>query len=63
MSVSVKICGLKTPEARSLGQAPASSPRPGTPGLADPLRPSLSAFEAWLDGPGASAVEYPILDR
>jgi len=55
--------GLKTPEARSLRQAPASSPRPGTPGLADPLRPSLSAFEAWLDGPGASAVEYPILDR
>ena len=45
--------GLKTPEARVLGQAyePAG---PGQPGLAPAIRPSLSAFEAWLGGGGAS---------
>jgi threonine synthase len=39
--------GLKTPEARLLGldDGPA---RPGHPGLAPVLRPSLAAFEAWL---------------
>ena len=44
--------GLKTPEARLLGLpdgglAPA---RPDQPGLAPVLRPSLSAFESWLEG-------------
>ncbi|HET9346583.1 MAG TPA: pyridoxal-phosphate dependent enzyme, partial [Candidatus Limnocylindrales bacterium] len=34
--------GLKTPDARTLGEA--------APRLAPVLRPSLSAFEAWLDG-------------
>ena len=34
--------GLKTPDARTLGL------EPGT-GLAPVLRPSLSAFEAWLE--------------
>jgi threonine synthase len=40
--------GLKTPEARQLG-APDAVARPGTPGLAPTIRPSLSAFEAWLE--------------
>jgi threonine synthase len=39
--------GLKTPDARQLGRAD-SVARPGTPGLAPAIRPSLSAFEAWL---------------
>src|SRR4029077_20223144 len=44
--------GLKTPDARDLRQpavetrAPA---RPGQAGLAPVLRPSFSAFEAWLE--------------
>jgi threonine synthase len=46
--------GLKTPDARSLGLQPGSleggRARPGEPGLAPSIRPSLSAFEAWLDG-------------
>ena len=44
--------GLKTPEARLLGlpiEAPAVA-RPGEPGLAPVLRPSLEAFESWLEG-------------
>ena len=42
--------GLKTPAARLLGleDGPAS---PGRPGLAPVLRPSLAAFETWLEGP------------
>ena len=44
--------GLKTPDARRLGlpdgQEPAATP--GRPGLAPPIRPSLSAFESWLEG-------------
>jgi threonine synthase len=50
--------GLKTPDARSFGQAemdtggiPAARPvRPGEPGLAAPLAASMSAFEAWFEG-------------
>lgn len=41
--------GLKTPDARSLGLADAVA-RPGQPGLAPPIRPSLAAFERWLEG-------------
>jgi len=41
--------GLKTPQARLLGR-PDEAARPGTPGLAPVIRPSLSAFEAWLEG-------------
>ncbi len=52
--------GLKTPDARRLGLSgqdgePArpgqdgEPARPGQPGLAPVIRPSLSAFEAWLD--------------
>ena len=41
--------GLKTPDARTLGLADGIA-RPGQPGLAPRLRPSLSAFERWLDG-------------
>jgi threonine synthase len=40
--------GLKTPDARSLGHGDGIA-RPGEPGLAPPLRPSLSAFERWLE--------------
>lgn len=40
--------GLKTPDARSL-ELPDGPARPGEPGLAKPLPPSLSAFEAWLE--------------
>lgn len=46
--------GLKTPDARTLGLDPGSlddgRARPGEPGLAPIIRPSLSAFEAWLEG-------------
>jgi threonine synthase len=42
--------GLKTPDARLLGlpDGGAVPARPGQPGLAPVIRPSLSAFEAWL---------------
>jgi threonine synthase len=44
--------GLKTPDARSLGLPEGSLEdgrvAPGQPGLAPVIRPSLSAFEAWL---------------
>ena len=43
--------GLKTPDARSLAHADAVA-RPGRPGLAPAMRPSLSAFERWLGGAG-----------
>ncbi len=45
--------GLKTPEARLLGVDDGGShrpARPGAPGLAPVLAPSLTAFEAWLEG-------------
>ena len=56
--------GLKTPEARLLGlgkaaasggsaraaRAGAGTAAPGKPGLAPVLRPSLEAFESWLEG-------------
>ena len=45
--------GLKTPDARDFGRpdGDAEEPaRPGQPGLAPVLRPSFSAFEAWLEG-------------
>jgi threonine synthase len=47
--------GLKTPDARLLGldgpaRNGAGSARPGEPGLAPVLRPSLEAFEDWLEG-------------
>jgi threonine synthase len=41
--------GLKTPDARTLGLADGVA-RPGQPGLAPPIRPSLTAFERWLEG-------------
>jgi threonine synthase len=44
--------GLKTPDARGLGLADGVA-RPGQPGLAPAIRPSLSAFERWLDGRAA----------
>ena len=44
--------GLKTPDARGLG-LPDGVARPGQPGLAPAIRPSLSAFERWLDGRAA----------
>jgi threonine synthase len=44
--------GLKTPDARTLGHGDGIA-RPGEPGLAPVIRPSLSAFERWLEG-GAS---------
>jgi threonine synthase len=42
--------GLKTPDARLLGlpDGGTTPARPGQPGLAPVIRPSLSAFEAWL---------------
>jgi threonine synthase len=43
--------GVKTPDARRLGLAGDAPARPGEPGLAPVIRPSLSAFEAWLEGP------------
>jgi threonine synthase len=46
--------GLKTPDARTLGLEPGAleggRAHPGEPGLAPVIRPSLSAFEAWLEG-------------
>ena len=39
--------GLKTPDARTLGLGDGVA-RPGEPGLAPAIRPSLSAFERWL---------------
>jgi threonine synthase len=44
--------GLKTPDARALGVADGIA-RPGQPGLAPRIRPSLSAFERWLEGAAA----------
>jgi threonine synthase len=41
--------GLKTPDARTLGHGDGIA-RPGEPGLAPVLRPSLTAFERWLEG-------------
>ena len=41
--------GLKTPDARTLGHGEGVA-RPGQPGLAPAIRPSLSAFESWLGG-------------
>jgi threonine synthase len=41
--------GLKTPDASSFG-LPGGRARPGEPGLAPAIRPSLSAFESWLEG-------------
>jgi threonine synthase len=38
--------GLKTPDARSLGLGGGDT---GEPGLAPAIRPSLAAFEAWLE--------------
>jgi threonine synthase len=44
--------GLKTPDARTLGLPTGDDAvaRPSQPGLAPVIRPSLSAFEAWLEG-------------
>jgi threonine synthase len=41
--------GLKTPDARTLGLGDGVA-RPGRPGLAPAIRPSLGAFERWLGG-------------
>ena len=41
--------GLKTPDARTLGAVDGEA-RPGQPGLAPRIRPSLTAFERWLEG-------------
>jgi threonine synthase len=41
--------GLKTPDARLLGQDKGPA-RAGRPGLAPVIRPSMTAFEAWLEG-------------
>ncbi|HKB29032.1 MAG TPA: hypothetical protein VKC59_08415, partial [Candidatus Limnocylindrales bacterium] len=41
--------GLKTPDARTLGASDGVA-RPDQPGLAPQIRPSLAAFERWLDG-------------
>jgi threonine synthase len=41
--------GLKTPDARTLGHGDGVA-RPGQPGLAPAIRPSLTAFERWLGG-------------
>jgi threonine synthase len=41
--------GLKTPDARTLGLGDGVA-RPGQPGLAPRIRPSLTAFERWLAG-------------
>ena len=41
--------GVKTPDARTLGLGDGRA-RPGEPGLAPPIRPSLAAFEEWLGG-------------
>ena len=42
--------GMKTPDARRLGLDEAAPARPGEPGLAPVIRPSLAAFEDWLEG-------------
>jgi threonine synthase len=44
--------GLKTPDARTLGLPTGDDAvaRPGQPGLAPDIRPSLTAFETWLEG-------------
>lgn len=44
--------GLKTPDARTFGQPTGATAAagPGRPGLAPVIRPSLSVFEAWLEG-------------
>jgi len=42
--------GLKTPDARRFGAVEPASARPGEPGLAPVIRPSLAAFEDWLEG-------------
>ena len=43
--------GLKTPEARLLGlEAGSGAARPGEAGLAPVIRPTLAAFETWLEG-------------
>jgi threonine synthase len=41
--------GVKTPDARTFDRADGVA-RPGQPGLAPVIRPSLSAFETWLEG-------------
>ncbi len=41
--------GLKTPEARLLGEEDRVA-RPDRPGLAPVIRPTLTAFETWLEG-------------
>ena len=50
--------GLKTPDARTLGHGDGIA-RPGQPGLAPAIRPSLSAFESWLEGERMSTVRIP----
>ena len=49
--------GLKTPDARWLGATVGTLDGgrvgPGQPGLTPVIRPSLSAFEAWLEGGAA----------
>jgi threonine synthase len=42
--------GLKTPDARTLGLPEPGPAEPGQPGLAPVIRPSLTAFERWLEG-------------
>lgn len=43
--------GMKTPDARRLGlEEENRAARPGEPGLAPVIRPSLAAFEDWLEG-------------
>ena len=42
--------GMKTPDARRVGLGGERVARPGEPGLAPVLRPSLAAFEDWLEG-------------
>ena len=42
--------GMKTPDARRVGLGGHAPARPGEPGLAPVLRPSLTAFEDWLEG-------------
>lgn len=42
--------GLKTPDAVRFGLAADGRTRPGSPGLAPVIPPTLPAFEAWLQG-------------
>ena len=42
--------GMKTPDARRVGLDGDALARPGEPGLTPVLRPSLAAFEDWLEG-------------